>query len=64
MFTDDANLPPAEEVVAVEDDDDHTDGGEGAVVLTGTGDADESQLVPVEEQERQELQKITQAAEL
>lgn len=64
MFTDEANLPPAEEVVAVEDDDDNTDGGEGAVVMTGAGGAEEGQLVPLEDEEPQELQKITQAAEL
>jgi hypothetical protein len=62
MFTDEANLPDAEEMVDVEPEAEGTadiDDAGGAIVA-----ADEGAIEPVEQHGPQELQKITQAAEL
>jgi len=64
MFTDEANLPDAEEINVepeVEGGVDEADGAEGGVIVAG---ADEGAIEPVEPHQPQELQKITQAAEL
>ena len=55
MFTDEANLPDAEEMIDVEPER----GGAGAALADGDG-----ALVPLDEDQPQALQKITQAAEL
>ena len=55
MFTDEANLPDAEEMIDVEPER----GGAGAALADGDG-----ALVPLDEDQPQTLQKITQAAEL
>ena len=54
MFTDEANLPDAEEMIGVE-----PERGAGAALSGGDG-----ALVPLDDDVPQALQKITQAAEL
>ena len=59
MFTDEANLPDAEEMIDVEPESSAPDVA-GATLIEGEDQA----LVPLDEDQPQALQKITQAAEL
>lgn len=63
IFTDEANLPPADEIISVVEDDEDTeiDDSEAGVVITAFTEAE---LAFFETPKPQQLQRITKAAEL
>eukprot|EP00631_Chrysoreinhardia_giraudii_P008928 CAMPEP_0197417822 /NCGR_PEP_ID=MMETSP1170-20131217/3751_1 /TAXON_ID=54406 /ORGANISM="Sarcinochrysis sp, Strain CCMP770" /LENGTH=521 /DNA_ID=CAMNT_0042944821 /DNA_START=62 /DNA_END=1627 /DNA_ORIENTATION=+ len=64
MFTDEANLPDAEEMIDVEPEAGGAGGADEADVAVVDGAGAQGDLVPLDEDQPQALQKITQAAEL